>query len=89
MSSCGLPTEFCFMDLRRGAKVIGWLSLISSGICSILLLVYLCSDFDSIKEELSEHEEHVMQNLDSTKNGMKMYTELSLKRRNNYLVEDR
>jgi hypothetical protein len=69
MSDCGLPNEFCFTDLRKGGKIIGSFCVLASGISSILLLVYLCSDFDAIKEELSDNEQHVMQKLDESKSG--------------------
>lgn len=69
MSSCGLPTEFCFIELNKGGKIIGSICVIASGICSILLLIYLSSDFESIKRELSENHNDVMEKLDDTKTG--------------------
>lgn len=73
MSDCGLPNEFCFIELKRGVKVIGSICVLASGICSILLLVYLCSDFDAIKEELSDKEENVMGKLDESKTGNRKF----------------
>lgn len=67
--SCELPNQFCFIDLNKGSKIIGSICIIASGICSIILMVYLFSDYDSIKKELSDNELHVMEKLDDTKTG--------------------
>lgn len=63
---CGLPNEFCFMDLRKGVKVIGYITGVLSLIFSIQLLVYLFSDFNEIKNEISDKNEEVIEKLDGT-----------------------
>lgn len=64
---CGLPNEFCFVDLRKGVKFIGFISGILSLIFSIQLLIYLGSDFDAIAEEISDNNQQVIEKLNDTK----------------------
>lgn len=63
-SQCGLPDEFCFMNLKKGAKVIGFLCLLLSIVSSILLLFYLFSDVDEITKEIAGNDMHTKEKLD-------------------------
>lgn len=63
-SQCGLPDEFCFMNLKKGAKVIGFLCLLLSIVSSVLLLFYLFSDADEITKEIAGNDMHTKEKLD-------------------------
>lgn len=63
-SGCGLPNEFCFMNLITGAKVIGFLCFLSSLIGSILLLIYLAHDVSDITAEISDNNYEIKEKLD-------------------------
>jgi hypothetical protein len=63
-AQCGLPNEFCFMDLKKGAKVIGFLCLLLSIVSSVLLLFYLFSDADEITKEIAGNDMHTKEKLD-------------------------
>lgn len=73
MGSCGLPNEFCFINLKKGVKVIGIITCLLSLIFSIQLLVYLCSDYDAIAEEISDNDPQVKENLRPHKTCRKLY----------------
>lgn len=63
-SNCGLPNEFCFMDLKKGAKIIGIMCLIFSVVSSILLLIYLSQDIDDINREIADKNDAMKEKLD-------------------------
>jgi Ni,Fe-hydrogenase I cytochrome b subunit len=67
MSDCGLPNEFCFLNLKIGAKIIGGITIIISLICSVLLIIYLASDFDEIAREIADNDKHLIQQIEPHK----------------------
>lgn len=67
MGDCGLPGEFCFMNLRKGAKIIGGICALLSFTFSIMILIYLFTDFDAIASEISDNHPVVVENLNDTK----------------------
>lgn len=73
MASCGLPNEFCFINLKKGVKVIGVITCVLSLIFSIQLLVYLCSDYDAIAAEISDNDPQVKENLRPHKTSRKFF----------------
>lgn len=56
MSDCGLPDNFCVCwNLKKGGRFIAALSIGISVISCIFITIYLTSDFEKIKQELSDN----------------------------------
>ena len=62
--SFGLPDNFCMcFDLKKGSKIIAVLCLATSVISCVMLTIYLCSDLDKIKKEISDNSDELAEKL--------------------------
>lgn len=67
MSAFELPDKFCCCSLKEGGKFVGTICIIFSTISCILLLIYLCSDFDAIAKEIADNSEEMVETLQESK----------------------
>lgn len=62
--SCGWPDNFCICySLPNGGKCISVLCILTSVVTFILMMIYLCADFDNIAHEIADNSDEMVERL--------------------------